>query len=284
MSGSRCHFLAGLALALCVAVPALASENPPTASRIQVEYAPANNPAHEELRSILIEHRILEQFIDALAMLILPKPLTIKLDACLGDADSWYEPAFHTVTVCYDYVEELRENAPKTVTADGVSPEDAVIGPVMEVVLHEVAHALFHMLDLPILGREEDAADQFAAIMLLQMGGETARRAIAATAYMYWREAQSSKLADSDFASAHSPPIMRFYNLVCIAYGWDPEAFGYVQDKYISAERAGECQQETALLKASLAKLLRPHIDETLRRGVLITDWLPAARRMLHGK
>ena len=35
-------------------------------------------------------------------------------------------------------------------------------------VLHELGHALFHKYDIPLFGREEDAADQFAAYFMLQ--------------------------------------------------------------------------------------------------------------------
>lgn len=284
MRGLKSRIYIGAVLAGLVAAPAVANEPGDAPNRIVIEYGPAPNPAHTELREILQEHRILEQFRDFLAMLILPRPLNLEFDDCEGDADAWYEPTLHKVTICYEYIADLRDNAPKETTVDGVTPEDAVIGPVMEVVLHEVAHAVFHLLELPILGREEDAADQFAAVLLLQMGKDTARRTIAATAHMYWREAQTGKVDDSDFASAHRPAIQRFYHLVCIAYGWDSALFEYVLEKYLSHERAGECQQEVETLKVAFWKLVGPHIDDKVRRDMQIGDLMPAARRMLHGK
>jgi Zn-dependent peptidase ImmA (M78 family) len=42
-----------------------------------------------------------------------------------------------------------------------------VIGPVSLVFLHELGHALLDVLQIPILGREEDASDQLATYMLL---------------------------------------------------------------------------------------------------------------------
>jgi hypothetical protein len=42
----------------------------------------------------------------------------------------------------------------------------------IDVFLHEGAHALFAYLDIPLLGREEDAADQVAAYLLLSLGRE----------------------------------------------------------------------------------------------------------------
>ena len=55
--------------------------------------------------------------------------------------------------------------------APGLSPTDSVVGPTLEVFLHEMAHAVFELFRLPVLGREEDAADQIAAYMLLNLVG-----------------------------------------------------------------------------------------------------------------
>jgi len=283
ITGAKLLIVSGMAALLVVARPH-AQFSPPTTNQIDIEYNPSSSPAHADLHEILRENRILEQLRDFLAMLVLPQSLKIQFDDCGGDADAWYDPALHSITICYEYIRELRDKAPKETTADGVTPEDAVIGPVMEVALHEVAHAVFDILKLPILGREEDAADQFAAVLLLQMSKETARRVIAATAHMYWREAHEAPADNDDFASSHSPPIQRFYQLVCIAYGWDASLFRYVREKYLDADRANECPGEVETLKNSFWKLMGPHIDESARRKMEIGDWMPAARRMLHGR
>lgn len=269
---------------LCLVAAPAAVTTGPAPNGIQIEYGEATKPDEKALRDILVEHRLLENFRDYLSILILPKPLTLKLASCNGEADAWYDSSNDSITVCYDYIEELQEHAPKATTEDGVTPEDAVIGPVFEVFLHELGHAVFKMLKLPVLGREEDAADQFAAILLLQMGKDTARRIVAATALMYWREAQEEKPEDKDFAGAHSPPIQRFYNLICLAYGSDPELFGYVRGKYLSDARAEECRDETATIRFAFGKLLGPHLDEKARRQFELAEWMPAARRMLHSR
>jgi hypothetical protein len=284
MTGTKMFVLSAVALAFLASAPISDPIRGQKESRIGIAYEPSDNIEHTALRTILKEHRILEQFREYLAMLKLPRELKLTFSGCDGEADAWYEQARHQVTICYEYIEELRRKAPKETTEDGVTPEDAVIGPVMEVVLHETAHAVFHMLRLPILGKEEDAADQFAAIMLLQMGQETARRTIAATAHMYWREASENEPDHSDFASSHSPPIQRFYQLVCTAYGWDANLFGYVREKYLDPERADECADEVQTLKASFSKLIGPHLDPKIQNAIEISSWIPVARKMLHGQ
>ena len=65
---------------------------------------------------------------------------------------------------------------------ENISLEDAVVGPFVDVLLHELSHAIFDMLKIPLFGKEEDAADQLAAFILLQFGNEVARRTITGAA------------------------------------------------------------------------------------------------------
>jgi hypothetical protein len=53
------------------------------------------------------------------------------------------------------------------------------------VFLHEAGHALFDLLNVPIFGREEDAADQLSSIIMLRYDKERARRLILGSAYQY---------------------------------------------------------------------------------------------------
>ena len=45
-------------------------------------------------------------------------------------------------------------------TPEGITREDAIIGQIVGVLLHEGGHAVSNLLRLPVLGREEDTADQ----------------------------------------------------------------------------------------------------------------------------
>ena len=51
----------------------------------------------------------------------------------------------------------------RTNVLPGFRREDAIVGGFVSTLLHETGHAIFHLLDIPIFGREEDAADAIAA-------------------------------------------------------------------------------------------------------------------------
>ena len=65
------------------------------------------------------------------------------------------------------------------------------------------------------------------------------------------------------FSSDHGAPEQRFYNLVCIAYGFDPKIFADVVDKgYLPDPRAKVCKYEYSNLSYAISKLVGPHIDQ----------------------
>ena len=173
------------------------------ADRIQISYVPPKNSAHEALFQLLKERRVLEKFKGLLSALRLPRALLLKVEGCDGESNAWY--ADDAVTVCYEYLADILRNAPKETTPAGVTRTDAIVGPTLEVFLHEVGHAVFDYLSVPILGREEDAADQFAAYILLQFAESDARRLIYGVAYSYNIDASQTEYQKKSFRRRARP-------------------------------------------------------------------------------
>ena len=98
----------------------------------------------------------------------LPRRLLLKAEGCDGRINAWCDDG--TITVCFEYLDWVWRSAPEQTTPTGVAPIDAMAGPVVQFILHEAGHAVFDLLNIPIFGREEDAADQFAAYITLQAG------------------------------------------------------------------------------------------------------------------
>jgi hypothetical protein len=243
------------------------------ADRIQISYVPPKNPAHEAVFQLLKERRVLEKFKGLLSALRLPRALLVKVEGCDGESNAWY--ADDAVTVCYEYLEDILRNAPKETTPAGVTRTDAIVGPALEVFLHEVGHAVFDYLSVPVLGREEDAADQFAAYVLLQFAEGDARRLIYGVAYSYNIDASQPSTKKHPFADEHGLPAQRFYNVLCMAYGADSKLFADLVDKkYLPGERAEGCADEYDQVIRALNKLIGPYIDQTRAKQVRAKQWL----------
>jgi hypothetical protein len=265
-------FLAACFLVVCDA--AYATEARP--NRISVSYVAPKNDAHQPIYLRLKEARFLERLQEFLSPVRLPRTLRVRTEGCDGEANAWYES--DAIVICYEYIDEIWKIVPAETTAAGVTPIDALIGPVFDTCLHEFGHAIFEMLKVPVFGREEDAADQLAAYLTLQLGKDEARRQIGGTAYAYMTEAKATKepLLLEKFADEHGTPAQRFYNLLCIAYGADPKLFGdLVARGYLPKERAEGCADEYTQVAFAFNKLLGPHISRPRTKRWLQKNWLP---------
>jgi hypothetical protein len=79
------------------------------------------------------------------------------------------------------------------------------------------------------------------------------------------------------FASDHGLPQERFYNVLCMAFGADPVLFAdLVQEGYLPATRAANCVREYRRFAKSFEKVIGPHIDYELAKGIVGANWIPA--------
>ncbi|MGI9520135.1 MAG: DUF4344 domain-containing metallopeptidase [Hyphomicrobiaceae bacterium] len=251
-------------------MPAVAANK---TNQIKFVYVPPEDPDLKEVYEKLKSRRVLERLKEFLKPFKLPRPLTFRLSDCDGEDDAFYGD--DQITICYEYVDELWYHMPKRKTRAGVAPIDAVVGPFFDTSLHEFAHALIEMYELPVLGRLEDAADQVAAYIYLQLGPEESRRLVKGTAYAYLTEAKRERTKSwKQFWDEHSTPAQRAYNVMCIAYGADTKLFSdLVSKKFLPEERAELCEEEYEQIQDAYEELIQPHVDEALAEKVFSRTW-----------
>jgi len=224
-------------------------------------YEPPKNPQHQELYEFLKKSQVLGKFSDGLSALRLPRPLLIKFAGCDGTSNAWYEPTDGTVTFCYEYVAEMKQGSVGS-DAYGIPTQVAFEGAVVFILLHETSHAVFDLLKVPILGREEDAADSLAAFLLLRAGEGLARRVLGGAAWMYLHDSKGRMPDDSDFSDVHGLDSQRFYNVLCMAHGSNPASFkGMVEKGYLPKDRAEGCVDEFRQVSYAVKKLIDPSMD-----------------------
>jgi len=286
MKNSLALAVSGIILIAALAMTACTEENasqdsvdsvpPAKANRVTVSYTRPENPAYQHIYTLLKEERhSLERIQGILSPFRLPWTLEILLAECDGEADAVYWDG--TITICYEYIDELWDSMPADTTAAGIEPIDTVVGPFLDTILHEFAHALFDYLAIPVLGREEDAADQVSAYIYLQLGTDEARRLIMGTVYAYMLEVEDTDPPSmAEFADEHSTTEQRRFNLLCMAYGANPELFKDVAAwGGLPQERADICVEEYELIEYACQTLIGPHVDRDLVKKVFNTDWLP---------
>src|SRR5262245_49651163 len=280
-------FVSSTAFRLIVSLGALLFMPPQTSgiaaeaqpNRMRIEYVPPTNPAHQSLYELLKQQRTLEKLQEVFSPFRLPIDLTLRTVGCNGISNAWYHRP--DVSVCYEYLNEIYQTMPTETTPGGITPHDAVLGQTFYVFGHELGHAMFDVLKVPILGDAENAADHFSAYMMLQFGKDQAKGLITGAAYTYKKYVQGTNVSAplAAFSDIHAAPAQRFYNMLCLAYGADPVLFAEFVKKdsieYLPKGRARNCKREYEQVTFAFGESIRPHLDEQWEKRVLDRTWLP---------
>lgn len=269
-TGAALLALAALLASLMVAKAADVRPN-----RVVIEYIAPTKPDQQPIYEMVQQHKVLEKFQEIFSPFLLPMELKLLTKTCDMD-NAWYQRP--TMTICYEYLQSIQKSLPTDPPPANMTRADLVMGQLFYVVAHEMGHAMFDQLNVPLFGRAEDAADGFATYMMLKLGKKDARRLIGGAAYSYKDYIKNPKVTvpTTAFSDSHGAPMQRFYNLLCLAYGADRQTFGDLIDLgYLPAERARSCPMEWGELNFAFQQLIVPQLDKALVKQVLEQDWVP---------
>lgn len=185
-------------------------------------------------------------------------PLTLVSAEC-GMANAFYVADKRSIVLCLEIVPHLADQLIRDHGREW--PRERLIqtlsGSLAFVYFHEVGHALIHMLQLPVLGREEDAADQVSTYILLNE--PSVPPAAIYGALRFFRDRQAF-FAKRHMTGEHSLNPQRIANIACWAYGSDSAKYAWaIKYAGLPASRAQRCESEYQLLKRSVEGLLAPH-------------------------
>jgi len=157
-----------------------------------------------------------------------------------------------------------------------------LLGNMEFILFHEMAHALIGELGLPVLGREEDAADSLATILMIPDEPDEAMDAAVAAAAEGWfqsYEASGGDTAELAFWDEHGLDPQRAFAIVCLMYGSDPERYQQFADEMgLPPERQETCPNDYALAVLSWNALLEPYATEAAGAGQAVTIQYEEAR------
>lgn len=128
---------------------------------------------------------------------------------------------------------------------------------------HELGHALIDTLDLPVLGREEDAADTLSVLLLDEIWEPDSALALAQNTALAWGlSAAQSDEDEPSFWDVHGHDLQRYYNTVCLWYGADPDQRGeFASDFDLPSARAETCAEEYQQAWGSWFAYLQDAVD-----------------------
>ncbi len=190
----------------------------------------------------------------------LPNPLLIKGVNGFGGGP-FYNPEDNSITLPYEFPAVVFNVIIQSNPEETPKEWGEAAGAVNSFILaHEFAHALIHNFELPVLGREEDAADGIATVVLLKAeeGG-----LYAIDAAEFW-EAFSGRQDPPDlaeYADNHSFDRQRADNILCWVAGSDEAILeAFLENEILPEDRLAACPGEWELLKDSAEQVLKPHL------------------------
>ena len=120
--------------------------------------------------------------------------------------------------------------------------ETYVLGNTLITLYHELGHGLVELGGLPLLGREEDAVDDFALVELvstLNNLAETPQERQRLVAYGYatvdnWLKSavEAGQPYTADYFGPHALHWQRHFNTACLLYGGSSDSFGGLIDTF----------------------------------------------------
>lgn len=112
-----------------------------------------------------------------------------------------------------------------------------------------------------MLGKEEDAVDALANVLLIEFYDGGGDIAISAADLFDLESADVDELEDADFWDEHSLDVQRYYSTLCHVYGSDPQGYGYLlEDAEFSEDRSELCVEEYETISDSWLDLLEPYM------------------------
>jgi hypothetical protein len=137
-----------------------------------------------------------------------------------------------------------------------------VIGNTLFALLHEIGHVLINEMKLPVLGWEEDAADTYATLRLLQVGTNFSLHALAEAARNWFLNERRDRQTGAKplYYDEHDLNQQRAFHVVCLMVGSDPARFKALADaNRMPQERQESCKKDFDKASWSWNTILEPH-------------------------
>lgn len=135
----------------------------------------------------------------------------------------------------------------------------------LHVLAHEMGHAFLREFNIPILGPEEDIADDFATIYIYLTLPDRAEAIISARARQHMADGDQPEMY-----SEYSSDDQRAGRSICLLYGQDPERFEQMARRFgLDGDAAGNCRDYATEVGRSWRRIID---DYRMPDGARVTE------------
>lgn len=153
-------------------------------------------------------------------------------------------------------------------TAQALTPQQVAeadrfaLGNAVWILYHEIGHLLVHEFRLPVLGREEDAVDHLATVLLLEPADPQNDRYLidAVDGFFLSARARPRSTTQRLYYTGHGLDEQRAFEVTCLMIGNDARAFGGLANSVgLPAAERERCPHAYELARSSWFSVLEPH-------------------------
>lgn len=250
------------ALALLALTVGCGEQPPPAEAADEGDFVLVLEPAEgalAEIRDAVEQAGFAEVEADLNALFALPADIPVVFTPEAGEIGPHFDPETNEIVIPYAFVPQAEQTFEAMEYGDDAPA--AAMAAIEFVLYHEVGHALVVNLDLPITGREEDAVDGLAALIMTEVYTDGQESVLAAADWFAAAAEGRGEPLLEDFAAEHSLDEQRYFRLLCWVFGSDPDAYGWlVEEEYLPAERAETCPADHDQNADAWSRLLGEHL------------------------
>ncbi|MGF1786941.1 DUF4344 domain-containing metallopeptidase [Photobacterium swingsii] len=157
-----------------------------------------------------------------------------------------FDPEINTIQMPYEFATELytlfsEDNYEKT----GRSVDQATLDALQFILFHEYGHAYLNHNQVVVLGKEEDAVDNLATLLLLYFNDNGEDIVFSAADWFAISDEKTEAFEDGHFWDEHSLDAQRYYNIQCLVFGFNPEKYkNEYTDEQIEQGHDEYCESE----------------------------------------
>jgi hypothetical protein len=248
-----------------------AAEKPaPSRGEAEVVYSPPRG-GENKLGKELLEASETEAVAGGLAKTFeLPNPLLVKGVNGIGGGP-FYNPEDNSITLPYGFAALIFKVESESNAGESEYELGERIGAINSFIFaHEFGHALIANYELPVLGKEEDAADAISTVLLLSVPDGAQ---YAASAASFWADfsGRQEPPAVVEFADQHSLDLQRAFDILCWTAGSSQLSYEEVGElEALPPSRLETCPGEYQQLATSFKAEVDPHLQH--RVSLLATE------------
>jgi hypothetical protein len=230
---------------------------------MQLTFLEPVNEDYMEIYEIARKQKPLTALLDDITdRLNLSEPIQVYFDEC-DESNAFYNPETREITFCYELLYDM-----VAIQDDTVSMDVKISRATSFTLLHELGHALIDQLEIPVTGKEENAADEVAMILMLTSPKDETLDAAFEGALQFYDDALDEDLKKYPFYDVHAPSIERFNDMMTLYIGAFPDdsehLIGDNEDYKLSPERAASAPDEFDQKVRTWQKLLQKYLKQPL--------------------